>query len=54
VDLSKALLNLPKNIPNKPRDGVRFLSNREHKAGLKVNALMDEKSTETATVMANC
>ena len=54
VDLSKTLLKILKNIPNGPRYGFCFLSKSEHRAGLRVNALTDENTTETATVMANC
>ena len=54
VDLSKALLNNLKKAPNGPRYGFRFLSSSEHRAGLSVNALTEEKHTETATVTANC
>jgi len=54
VDLSKALLKRPKNFPSGPRMGLGFLKRREHRAGLRVKALRDEKSTDIVTVMANC
>jgi len=33
--------------------GFCFLSRRAQRAGLRVRAFTDEKSTDTATVMAN-
>ena len=51
---SKNALNFLKNQAIGPRPGVGLRSSRAERAGLSVRALIAEKITETAMVMANC
>ena len=54
VKASKRLLNPSKNLPSQPLASWLGLSKIEHRAGLKVKALMAENNTEMAMVIANC